>query len=155
MRAKYLVAALLIALGFNLGIGLAALAPKAYLPVVANGQAKVTETTLINTDTTMVTAYVLPSTTRIIVTYIDRANGNVLHVAEDKGTRLVELSLPPAFTGNAPSVDPQFVYPGPKQANGATVATNGVLHVYACTRDVNDPTGPFKLKRLDVPLGGF
>lgn len=148
---KRIIPILLVALGFNLGIGLAALDKHVYLPAIANGQATTTITTLVDFDSVMVTAYVLPNTSRIILTYIDRAHGNVLHVVEDKGNRVAEIPLPPGLL-TAQQVDPSFTYPGPKQSNGATVVTGNVLHVYACTRDIGDLTGPFKLKRIDMPV---
>lgn len=121
----------------------------AYLPIVATDKPSIT--LLVDGDTTMVTAYVLPGMSRIIVTYIDRANGNRLHITEDIGTQLVEIPMPAEFAPQ-PSNNPSFVTPGNKQANGTTVATGGILHIYVTSRDENDPTGPFKLKRLDMPI---
>jgi hypothetical protein len=122
----------------------------AYLPIVATSRPTVI--VLIDADTTMVSAYVLPGTQRIIVTYIDRANGNRAHITEDIGTRVVEIPVPPEFATLQSSNQPAFVVPGDKQANSVVVATNGILHIYVTSRDEGDPTGPFKLKRLDMPL---
>jgi hypothetical protein len=151
-----LVLIVLLAMLCALGLGAASGQPtarRAYLPIVATDTPSIT--LLVDGDTTMVTAYVLPGTSRIIVTYIDRANGNRLHVTEDMGTALVEIPLPPEFAAPAAPADsqhPGFVAPGDKQANGATVAIGGMLKIYVTTRDTGDPTGPFKLKRFDMPV---
>jgi len=116
-----------------------------YLPFVATNRPSVT--VLIDHDTTMVTAYVLPGTQRILVGYIDRKYGNLFHVTEDMGSNLVEI---PMTQAQFAALQPAFVVPGDKQANGSFAVTGNILHVYVCTRDVDDPTGPFKLKRLDM-----
>lgn len=149
MRPKYIIPLLLVAIGFNLGIALAAFAPRAYLPVIANGAIQPTITTLIQTDTSFVTAEMIPNTCRVMVTYIDRANGNKLHVAEDTDGSLYETALPPLGT-SLQSISPEFVPSGPKQAFGDTVFVCGVMKVYFTGRDTGDDTGPFKLKRIDM-----
>jgi hypothetical protein len=132
--------------------------PAAYLPIVANKtNAQATSfTTLIDHDTTFVNAANIPGTCRVIVTYIDRANGNRLHVTEDMFNRLVEISMTVemrlAIGADYLDPQPQFEYPGPKHASGFPIIVCNELWVYANARDVGDLTGPFKLKRLTMPI---
>lgn len=167
MRPKYIIPLLLVALGFNIAMGLgawyqaanAAQAPASYLPIVAtqpdNSPAKFT--VLIDHDTTFVNAAVVPNTCRVIVTYIDRANGNRLHVTEHINDTLKELppplGLPVTFGNDAPaSPSPQFEQTGPKQASGFPLFVCGRFRVYANTRLPGDLTGPFQLTVTDMPI---
>lgn len=154
LRSNILTALLLVALGFNLGIGLAAIAraqdTPTYLPLVAHGlDAQAPQlVTLIGHDTTFVNATNVPGTCRVILTYIDRANGNRLHVAEDAGDHLVEIAMPAgmALTG----AEPDDEFPGLKHASGFPLIVCGRLRVYANARIVDG--GPFVLQRLDMPI---
>lgn len=152
MRKSQLLIALFVllsALGLRAASGQAE--QRSYLPLVATDISSIT--VLVATDTTMVTCYAIPNTTRIIVTYIDRLHGNRLHVTEDMGDLLVELDMPPGLGGlTADSTAPAFVVPGDKQANGCIVVVGNTMKLYVTTRDENDPTGPFKLKRWDTPI---
>lgn len=155
MRRNYIIPLLLVALGFNIGIALAAFAPRAYLPFVATGAVETKITTLVTDDTSFVTAEVIPNTCRVIVSYINRSDGNRLHVTEDIGTSLREIPLPPGITGlslTPQRTNPQFQIPGPKQAFGDTVFACGVMKEYVTSRDPGDETGPFRLKRIDMPI---
>lgn len=121
-----------------------------YLPLVAHGfdaQAP-SITTLVDHDTMFVAATVVPGTCRVLLTYIDRQNGNLLHVVEDVGDRLVEVPLPPGVA--LAGVEPDDVLPGLKHGSGAPVVVCGRLRVYANTR-IEDG-GPFVLQRLDMPI---
>lgn len=156
--------ALGIVLGMLAGFALrvltasAAQSPASYLPYIANGaqDSGVSTTVLIDHDTTFVNASLVPGTCRVFVTYIDRANGNRLHVTEDMFNRLVEVPMTISMTlyigADYLDPQPQFEYPGPKHASGFALAVCGELWVYANARDVGDLTGPFKLKRLTMPL---
>lgn len=122
-----------------------------YLPLVAHGlssEPPAQLVTLIGHDTTFVSATGVPGTCRVILTYIDRANGNLLHVAEDVGDRLVEIELPAgvALAGEAPEDE----FPGLKHASGFPIVVCGRLRVYANVR--TEDGGPFVLQRLDMPI---
>jgi hypothetical protein len=155
LRFHALTALLLIALGFNLGIGLAAIAraqdaQPTYLPLVAHGlDAQAPQlVTLIGHDTTFVNAALIPGTCRVILTYIDRANGNRLHVVEDVGDHLVEVPMPAGVT--LAGGEPDFEFAGLKHASGFPIVVCGRLRVYANARIVDG--GPFVLQRLDMPI---
>lgn len=121
-----------------------------YLPLVAHGYDAQAPSlvTLVGHDTTFVNAVNVPGTCRVILTYIDRAHGNKLQVAEDVGDRLVEIKMPPGvfLAGEAPD----FEYPGLKHASGFPIVVCGRFRIYANAR-VEDG-GPFLLQRLDMPI---
>ena len=119
---------------------------RVYLPFVAQDGA--TLTTLVETDCGFVSAVVVPGTTRRIVGWIDRVHGNVLKIGEDVGDRLVDIDDPMLKQ----FISPAFTFPGPKQGTASLVIAGGILHVYATSRDEGDDTGPFKLRRLDMPV---
>jgi hypothetical protein len=153
---RWILPLLLIALGWNVALGIASYAQTQarsvdYLPIVTSQQpnAPATLVTLVNSDTTFVNAALVPNTCRVIVTYIDRANGNRLHVAEDRGTQLLELPLPPMAT-QLQSTQPDFEFTGQKHASGFPIVVCGRLRIYANSRIVDN--GPFVLQRLDMPI---
>lgn len=127
---------------------------RVYLPLVQQPpQSRLV--TLVDTDAGFVAAELLPNTTRVFVIYIDRRDGNRIHVTEHIGDRLVEIPDPMlaqlAFADVlAPS--PTFTYPGPKQGTGDPLIVGNELRIYATARDVDDPTGPFKVKVLTMPI---
>lgn len=124
----------------------AAAAPPIYLPLFrAPPQAAVV--TLVESDTTFVSAAHDPSTGRIYVSYIDRAHGNRLHLTELVQDRLVELE-PPGLAQLQPIAAPAFVPPGEKEAASALLAFDAWLWLFWTARDEGDETGPFKLKLL-------
>lgn len=115
-------------------------------------------TVLVETDTVGVTAAVVPNTCRVIVSYVDRAHGNLVHVAEHIGNTLVELPPPlagSAYLAAAPSRGPPvpgFVPPGPKHAAGFPLFVCGRFRLYFDAREEGDGSGPFKLMVLDMPI---
>lgn len=124
-----------------------------YLPILSSQQpnAPATLAVLKETDTTFVNAALVPGTCRVIVTYIDRANGNRLHVAEDIGTQLEEIPMP-RLAAQLQAEQPDFVLPGSKHASGFPIVVCGRLRIYANARAENDTDGPFQLVRLDMPI---
>ena len=164
MRNRHVLWVLAIALGFNLALGLAALAQnpvavQMYLPAIFGPVAQAqdtTITTLVDSDSSFVNAAVIPGTARVVLAYIDRAHGNRLHIVEDKGNRVVEIQAPVELLGVLVATDagnnPAFIFPGPKQADGTIVFAGNKMHIYATSRDEGDPAGPFKLKRLSMPV---
>jgi len=130
----------------------AADATRLLLPVVANGQLTPAITTLVADDSTFVGAAATHDG-RIVVTYIDRAHGNKLHVVEDAGDHVIEL-IAPIETQPPLAAMPAFEVSGEKQADGVPLIVGDVLHVYYTSRDAGDPTGPFRLKRLTMLMPG-
>lgn len=131
--------------------------PAILLPLVANGSAvdgPATFTVLTDYDTTVVTAAVVPDTCRVILTFINRRDGNVLLVKEHVGDKLADVPIADAAAAaayrRADSVAPAFQYPGPKQASGFPVFVCGRFRVYANTR--MEQTGPFLLTVYDAPI---
>jgi hypothetical protein len=121
-----------------------------YLPLVAHGlssEPPAQVVTLVGHDTTFVAATLIPDTCRVIVTYVDRANGNIVHVTEHVGDRLVEIPLPTGVTlaGEAPNDE----LPGLKHASASPIVVCGMLRIYANVR-VEDG-GPFVLQVLEMP----
>lgn len=154
-RHGLLPALLLIALGWNVALALAAAAttPRAYAPIIRNGAAppaQATVTTLVAVDCSFVSAINIPSTDRVIISYIDRAHGNLLHVVEDLGDHVVEVALPPLGLSVEAAPAPQFTPPGPKQADSALVIAAGKLNLYFTGR--LEANGPFVLQRLTTPI---
>lgn len=125
-----------------------------YVPIATRGAdtGPATFTVLIDYDTTFVTAALIPGGCRVILTYIDRAHGNRLHVVEDLGTAVKELPLPSGVPSIIGPRSPAFEYPGPKQASGFPLVVCGRLRVYANTRLPDDTSGPFKLTKIDMPV---
>lgn len=147
-------------LAWNVAIGLAAFAgPNVFLPLIVNGQApqQATITTLVETDSTFVSAATHPPSGRRFVSYIARGNGNRLHITEDCGNRLEELALPASISAalGVEGLAPSFTFEGDKQADSAMVITGNTIRVLVSSRDATtegNSDGPFKLKRLDIPV---
>jgi hypothetical protein len=121
------------------------------LPFVAHGlssEAPASVTTLIDHDTTFVSVALIPGTCRVIVVYVDRERGNLVHVTEHVGGQLVEVPMPQGVTlaGDAPD----FVAPGLKHASGAAIAVCDRLRVYMNARV--EENGPFILQVIDMPI---
>lgn len=136
---RYLIPLLLVALGWNLGIGAAALS-RSYLPLVAaQSDAPVL---LQDGDHGFVSAAQVSG--RWYVGYQTRPDGR-LHIAEDTGSALVDVPAPLAET-----LAPSFDAPGPKQGSAALVADGTRLRIYYTGRAVGDATGPFKLWRMVI-----
>ena len=163
MRAKYIIPVLLLALGFNLGIGLAAyqkatIQPAAYLPAIHTQALTPTPaqsslvTLVSNCDCSFVTAELIPNTTRVILAYIDRSRGNRLFIVEDIGATVKDIPSPLLARLAIGDNEPSFIAPGPKQGFGQPIVVGGMLRIYFTSRDENDPTGPFKLKRITMPV---
>lgn len=120
-------------------------------PIGAQAQFSASLTRLIPDDSTFVSAAVSPAGC-VFLSYIDRAHGNRLHVVRDAGDHVVEVDLP-AIAEPARAA-PSFVAPGDKQADGQLVIQGSTLHVYYTSRAPDDPSGPFALWRLTLPLPG-
>lgn len=121
-----------------------------YLPAVFQSAGS-TLVTLVEADCGFVAAVVVPGTPRVILGYIIRPNGNLLHIAEDMGDHLEELDDPllaALLLGSAQG--PAFTFPGPKQGTCALVIVGGQLLIYATSRV--EETGPFMLRRLSMPV---
>lgn len=127
--------------------------PSLRLPVIgAQAQFSASLVELLPDDTTFVNAAVSPGGCTFL-SYIDRAHGNRLHVVQDAGDHLVDVPLP-AVVQSIAIAAPGFVAPGDKQADGALTIRGGVLSLYYTSRAADDPTGPFRLWRLSMPLPG-
>lgn len=151
------VVTLLLTIGLVTGAWAATLPGKlSMFPLIVNGQAqaRATITTLVESDSTFVSAAIHAPTQRRFVSYIARANGNRLHITEDCGNRLEELDLPPELLGSL-ALQPAFTFTGDKQADSAMVITGNTIRVWVSSRDATtegNSDGPFKLKRLDIPV---
>lgn len=123
-----------------------------HVPLVAKEyQAPADLITLVDVDSTYLSAAIAPAGCAFLA-YIDRAHGNRLHVVRDAGDHVVEVPLPPLAQEVAR--DPAFTAPGDKQAAGALVFAGARMLLYYTSRDEGDPTGIFKLKRLNMPAPG-
>lgn len=98
--------------------------------------------TLITSDTTFISAAHDSMSGRVFVAYIDRKNGNRLHVTELINDRLVEMPAP----NIAPRVAPSFTTDAPKDAASALLFIDGWLWLFHSSRAVGDPGGPFQLQ---------
>lgn len=146
---------LAVTLGILLGTIAVHAAPATRLlfPIVANSQAAAQVVTLVEDDSTFVNAVFAPGNC-VILSYIDRAHGNRLHIVRDAGDHVVEVELPPIAQTIVAQPTLAFVAPGDKQADGTLMVVGTSLVLYYTSRDEGDPTGPFKLKRLTMPLPG-
>ena len=112
--------------------------------------------TLVDTDAGFVAAELLPNTTRVFVIYIDRHDANRIHVTEHIGDRLVEIPDPMlaqlVFADVLSPSSSGFTFPGPKQGTGDPLIVGNELRIYVTSRDGGDPTGPFKVKVLTMPI---
>ena len=136
---RYFIPLLLVALGWNLALGTAALS-RQYLPIVAAQSSA--PVMLHDGDHGLISAAQVAG--RWYVAYQTRPDGR-LHIAEDTGSALVDVPAP-AQQALLPSFEP----PGPKQGSSALVADGSSLRIYYTGRSVGDPTGPFKLWRMVV-----
>jgi hypothetical protein len=124
-----------------------------FVAFIANGQAAQPITTLDGGDNTFLSAALSPHGC-VFLSYIDRDNGNRLHVVQDVGDRLEEVDLPPGAQSVAAAL-PQFEAPGEKQADGQLlIKPNGqggyTLSLYYTSRVSSG--GSFHLLRLDMAL---
>lgn len=117
------------------------------LPIIQVQQTVKTEiVTLTSTDTTYISAAMSPYGCNIVA-YINRGQGNRLHVARDAGNHLIDIELPPEMRL---ILDRTFIAPGDKQADVSLLVDAVKLTLYYSTRDENDPNGIFRLKRLTM-----
>jgi len=160
-RQRWLPALLLVALGFNLGLGLGAIyqahaaQTATFLPVIANGkpvQIPTTVDTLVAGDNSFLSVARSPAGCNFLA-YLDRDNGNLIHVVRDDGAKVTEVNLP-ALVNQAVTTeaDPNFVPPGPKHADTALLIADGVMYLYYTSRQPDDPSGPFNVMRLKMTL---
>ena len=148
IKRNWLAAFLLLAVGWTAGLVAShayqtSAEPRTFLPLVQTNATTVV--TLVDYDTTLAMAANVPGTCRVFVTYVDRAHGNLVHVTEDVGDRLVEVQAP-MLADSAQG----FVPPGNKHASGFPIVVCGRLRIYLNGRDEGDIDGPFK--RLDMPI---
>jgi len=137
--ARWLAALLLIALGWNLALALGSYA--VHLPVVMGAPIQPGTITLVETDTSFVSAARDDQSGRIFVSYVDRAHGNRLHLTELVGDALVEVPAP--TVASAPAFSPPD---SPKDADSAIIAFNGWVYWFTTSREINEAGQPFKLK---------
>lgn len=161
MKQRWLMPLLLVALGFNLAMGLGAIyqaraaqAPASYLPIIKNGEAAPIPTTidtLVAGDNSFISAARSPAGCNFLA-YIDRDNGNLIHVVRDDGAKVTEVPLPAMVNaGVTTEADPQFVPPGPKHAAVALVIADA-MYLYYTSRQPDDATGPFNVMRLKMAI---
>ncbi len=149
-KRNWLAALLLLAVGWTAGLAAShayqtSAESRTFLPLVQTNATTVV--TLVDYDTTLAYAAGVTGTCRVFVTYVDRAHGNLVHVTEDVGDRLVEVQAPVLADSQQ-----GFVPPGNKHASGFPIVVCNRLRIYLSGRDEGDIDGPFKLKRLDMPV---
>lgn len=159
-KQNVLIGVLLVALGFNLALGLGALyqahaaQSATYLPVIRNGTSAPIPTTidtLVAGDNSFISAARSPAGCNFLA-YVDRDNGNLIHVVRDDGATVKEVSLPAMVNaGVTTTADPQFVPPGPKHADVSLVIADA-LYLYYTSRQADDPSGPFNVIRLKMQV---
>jgi hypothetical protein len=115
---------------------------RTFLPTIATAQ-QPSIVTLVDSDTTFVSAERDASTGRIYVAYIDRAHGNKAHFTELIGDQLHEVPLPQL---PARAVAPSFSPDSPKDADSAIVAFDGWVYWFVSSREVDMPGAAFKLR---------
>lgn len=145
-RMPYILLALFVAL---LLVRVSAAVPgRAYFPAVRYPMAS-EAVVLVSADTGLVNAVVTSDGT-IVVAYANRAERGRVHVALDTGGALQEIHLPlAAHLDAAPAFSPE----GEKQGGFSMVEYSGQLLIYFTSRDIGDTTGPFRLRRMAVPIG--
>lgn len=155
--AIMLVAPILMLFVSNDSVQSAPVAKTSHLPLITRPLTTATLTTLVNHDCGSVVA-ATDGAGRIFIGYQDRTQGSKYFFAEDMGTHIVPLPDPDGLieqlvlgmTPTEPS--PSFAFPGEKQGPSFILIVNNVMHIYAVSRDEGDPTGPFKVKRLSMPI---
>lgn len=159
MKQRWLMPLLLVALGFNLAMGLGAIyqaraaqAPASYLPIIANGKAAPIPTTidtLVAGDNSFISAARSPAGC-VFFGYIARGSGNVIHVVRvNANGTLSEVDLPPMV--NATHIGPQFVPPGEKHADVSLIFTDA-LELFYTSRQPGDEDGQFNVMRLKMAI---
>jgi hypothetical protein len=145
-RLPYILLALFVAL---LLVRVSAAVPgRVFFPAVRYPLAS-TPVVLVSTDTGLVNAVVL-SDGRIVVAYANRTQRGLVHVAFDTGGSLTEIPSPMAAAIERAA--PGFTLEGEKQGGFSMVQSGGQLVVYFTSRDEGDTTGPFRLRRVAVPI---
>lgn len=130
---------------------IAALQPsQSFMPVVLADRAIVAGTiTLVESDTTFISAAFDPVSKRVLVAYIDRAHGNRMHETELINDKLVEIKDPAV---QSDVITPNFVpIDSSKDADVDQFILDGWVWLFVTSRDVcaipEDCAGtPFKLK---------
>lgn len=160
MRNKHnwLIGVLLVAIGFNVAMGLGALAQTQastrYLPVMTKEkvpQFTTTVDTLVDGDNSYISAARSPYGCNFLA-YVDRDNGNLVHVVRDDGAKVTEVTLPAMVNlGVTSPADPNFVPPGPKHAD-VTLVIADALYLYYTSRPLDDPAGKFNVMRLKMTV---
>lgn len=166
MRQRYwLIGVLLVALGFNIAMGLGAVYQSthaaqniaAYLPSIGrenNPQIATTIYTLVSGDNSFISAARSPAGCTFFA-YIDRDNGNLIHVVRRNADFTVSDVVLPASVNavvEADPSDPNFIPPGPKHADVSLVFTDA-MELYYTSRQPDASGGPFNvmLLRMSIP----
>ncbi len=124
-RTRWIVPLLLIALGWNAALALAALDRSTFLPIVF-GQT-VPATTCARTGTLIYNqdvgslAVVRTSDGRYLIAAQNRQDGSRIHVLMHVGAGVQEVAAPAVTSVLTGTVSPQFSPPGPKQGSVAIV----------------------------------
>lgn len=107
--------------------------------------------TLVAGDNSFISAARSPAGCNFLA-YVDRDNGNLIHVVRDDGAKVTEVNLPALVNAGVTSTaDPEFVPPGPKHADVSLVIADA-LYLYYTSRQADDPSGPFNVMRLKMAI---
>lgn len=140
---------LMLLVGMRLGATLAQTPHLIYLPAVHNGAAVSGASIVLDAGDNALVDSVRSSDGRCtFLAYIDRDDGNLLHIVQDAGDHLIDVPLPPV---GQVATAPAFTPPGEKQADGSLLVHNGLLTLYFTSRLPDDEHGAFQLQRLDMP----
>lgn len=137
MRHRRLTAVLLLAIMLSVMAGRlsAAIAPRAFLPVVATGAPNVQTAVIYECQCGAVSAETLPDGT-VRLTILDHSRGGAVVVGIDDGTRFREYqNTPMAQEAAAGGTRSSFTFPADKEGIGDTVSAWGKVVTYAPARD--------------------
>lgn len=137
--------ALLCVLSTFVGAAFGGTLSRQYAPIVFGAPAGPSVVTLVESDTTFVSAAYDPVARRVYVGYIDRAHGNRAHFTELIGDALYDVALPafPPGLAAAPAFSPPD---SPKDADSAMLVIDGWAYWFVSSREVDQAGAPFKLK---------
>ena len=131
----------------TVSITFSAISNRSFLPTVYGAPLTPGTITLIETDTTFISATYDTVSKRIVVAYINRAQGNRIHETELINDKLEEIKDPVLTRLLHETISPSFVpVDSSKDAAMSQFILDGWVWLFRSSRDKDNPDGPFKLK---------